>query len=1211
MFVTTTTEVLKQLADLAGSWQQFLNQNIDWFAGPAANATTGETGKRPLTDSAGNLKLVATPAEIERFLKDQTDRLQAVMDAISAGETNATRAETAATSAESSKTAAASSASSALSSKNSATSSASSALSSKNAAATSATNAAASAAQAKTSETNAGASATAAASSEAKAISEANKAAASASAASTSASTASSKATLAGTSASSADQSSSVASDHASTATTKATQASTSATQAANSKTAAEAAASQSVSAKTAAEAARDQAVAAAATVTGTIQDMGPWNASTGVYPAKPGAGSGFWKVTGSGTVSGVDFGVGDTLVYSTRIDDYYKIDNTESVTSVNGFKGAVNLTHEHVGASHSGHNHDIFSLNGLDGKFGGRPIPLSTQDLNTLNNAAACGYYRQSASANALVAERNYPMNAAGTLEVRLAYDGSGVIQTYRQYNNGTTATRSLSGGSWSAWSFIFSQSYKPSAADVGLGNVPNTVHTATEQASTAVLRDSNADIRARLFRASYKNDSYFNGALAFRVNDSSDNFLRFTTNNVAVRTWLDAAPTSHTHPYLPLTGGTLTGVLMVSSNTYAKGSVTELTSAPINYGAHSVGAEDKFLPMGHLSASHSQGYRTHLSIGLFKAGLAGSGWGNGKTGMYVALGGNDNYPTEHFTLCTGGHIKHSAGHTFYHTSNKPSPADLGAPTITGAGATGTWGISITGSAPTLTTARTINGTSFNGSANIVTSYWGTTRSFTVGASTKTVNGSANMAWSITEILGAQAQTPSQAVYLGGGADLNTYQTPGIYYQTANANAASGTNYPSASAGSLIVTLAAGVVQKYHLYASGETYIRGFYNGSWSAWKLVLNSANFNSYAPTKTGTGASGTWAISVTGNAGSATVLQTARTINGTSFNGGANIVTAYWGTARTLTIGNTGKSVNGSANVAWSLSEIGAAPASHSHTPAQVGLSNVPNTVHTTSASASTVVLRDSAADIHGRLFRSNYQNESRLTGAIAFRVNTSDNYIRFCSDPAAARGWLGAAPSSHSHAWGDITGAPATATRWPSWGEVSGKPAVLVDGGTHGTLYLSNWFRSNGGTGWYNQTYGGGIYMIDSTWVRVYNNKSFYCAAVIKAETDVIMVSDERLKTNIQVIKNALDKVRKIRGVVYDRIDKKGVRQVGVLAGEVQKVLPEVVHVENDKFKTKAVAYGNMVGLLVEAVKEVDTLLAGITARLSALESRHV
>jgi hypothetical protein len=69
-------------------------------------------------------------------------------------------------------------------------------------------------------------------------------------------------------------------------------------------------------------------------------------------------------------------------------------------------------------------------------------------------------------------------------------------------------------------------------------------------------------------------------------------------------------------------------------------------------------------------------------------------------------------------------------------------------------------------------------------------------------------------------------------------------------------------------------------------------------------------------------------GTITAALTGNASTATTLQTARTINGTSFNGSANITTSSWGTSRTITIGSTGKAVDGSANVSWSLAEIGA-------------------------------------------------------------------------------------------------------------------------------------------------------------------------------------------------------------------------------------------------------------------------------------------
>ena len=64
-------------------------------------------------------------------------------------------------------------------------------------------------------------------------------------------------------------------------------------------------------------------------------------------------------------------------------------------------------------------------------------------------------------------------------------------------------------------------------------------------------------------------------------------------------------------------------------------------------------------------------------------------------------------------------------------------------------------------------------------------------------------------------------------------------------------------------------------------------------------------------------------------------SAAQLTTARSINGTNFNGTQNITTNSWGTSRTLTIGSTGKSVNGSADASWSLTEIGAAAASHTH------------------------------------------------------------------------------------------------------------------------------------------------------------------------------------------------------------------------------------------------------------------------------------
>jgi hypothetical protein len=107
-----------------------------------------------------------------------------------------------------------------------------------------------------------------------------------------------------------------------------------------------------------------------------------------------------------------------------------------------------------------------------------------------------------------------------------------------------------------------------------------------------------------------------------------------------------------------------------------------------------------------------------------------------------------------------------------------------------------------------------------------------------------------------------------------------------------------------------------------------------GTFNGS-TARTFAVDATDANTaskvVARNASGNFSAGTITATLSGNASTATsaaTLTTARSINGTSFNGSANITTANWGTTRTITIGATGKSVNGSGNVAWSLAEIGA-------------------------------------------------------------------------------------------------------------------------------------------------------------------------------------------------------------------------------------------------------------------------------------------
>lgn len=109
----------------------------------------------------------------------------------------------------------------------------------------------------------------------------------------------------------------------------------------------------------------------------------------------------------------------------------------------------------------------------------------------------------------------------------------------------------------------------------------------------------------------------------------------------------------------------------------------------------------------------------------------------------------------------------------------------------------------------------------------------------------------------------------------------------------------------------------------EYTVTNSGGSVSAGqFTNTSYSS--TVANNYNTNVSRPTS-----------SYANRAASADRLTTARSINGTNFDGTANITTSYWGTARNFTIGNTTRSVNGSGNVSWSFADIGGAPASHSH------------------------------------------------------------------------------------------------------------------------------------------------------------------------------------------------------------------------------------------------------------------------------------
>jgi hypothetical protein len=95
---------------------------------------------------------------------------------------------------------------------------------------------------------------------------------------------------------------------------------------------------------------------------------------------------------------------------------------------------------------------------------------------------------------------------------------------------------------------------------------------------------------------------------------------------------------------------------------------------------------------------------------------------------------------------------------------------------------------------------------------------------------------------------------------------------------------------------------------------------------------------------------------------------------------------------------------------------------------------------------------------------------------------------------------------------------------------------------------------------------------------------------------------ITQLSDERLKKNIAPITNGLDKVLKMQGVEYQYIaDNKNLREVGLIAQQVEEVVPEVVNEDADGMKN--VNYGALVGVLIEAVKELTQEVETLKAKL--------
>lgn len=265
--------------------------------------------------------------------------------------------------------------------------------------------------------------------------------------------------------------------------------------------------------------------------------------------------------------------------------------------------------------------------------------------------------------------------------------------------------------------------------------------------------------------------------------------------------------------------------------------------------------------------------------------------------------------------------------------------------------------------------------------------------------------------------------------------------------------------------------------------FHSDDTAFRRIVNGEDQGWSRILNDRNYNNYAPTKTGGGASGTWGINITGKSEYA---QNAEYIGNDN-----QYMRFHW----------DGR--DGQPPWLWGGSD-----------PAHMYVYNPSNF---------SVANSDTVDGCHE-------YNFLRYRDAVGGGTDTLWNQI-------GIRQYNGGWPAGvgDGYTWGAVVSLPAASARldiWynhqcsengdglayrSGWDDDKKRWVRILDTGNFtrwaaardgDTIYTNNWFRSRGNTGWYNEDYGGGWYMEDTTWIRAWGGKNIYTSGTMRCDGEM-------------------------------------------------------------------------------------------------------
>lgn len=239
------------------------------------------------------------------------------------------------------------------------------------------------------------------------------------------------------------------------------------------------------------------------------------------------------------------------------QLNDAVNSTSTTQAATANAVKKAYDLAN---GKAASNHNHDSVYQKLVDSwKIEPKKLAEKT-DLNTLYTS---GVYASDLDGNSTTIVNRPPGSQGFSLVVYEIY-GTGVagrqIQVaYMRNNQGIYMRDKSENAAWTAWVKVYTSVTKPTAAEVGAlattgkaadsSKLNGVAESTASTANTIAKRDAAGDVNCRLVRSEYANQSNISGAIAFRINNSSDNYVRFCSDTNAIRSFLNTYSKSETY--------------------------------------------------------------------------------------------------------------------------------------------------------------------------------------------------------------------------------------------------------------------------------------------------------------------------------------------------------------------------------------------------------------------------------------------------------------------------------------------------------------------------------------------------------------------------------------------------------------------------------------------------------------------------------------